>query len=266
MKTILYIVSLAIVISAMVLTKGCKKPEVDPIIPTPSGQLQINFDFYAEEAPLIYDSLMYVNEAGNHYLVYEVQYFITRLTIYKNGVAKVLNSWENEHYIDTEIPKTLEWLVVDKIDVGSYDSISFILGFNDSDNASFMFINPPESQMDWPEYDGGGYHYMKLNGKWKSPEGYLRGSAFHLGRGQVYDANHVPISFIDNSFRVSLQGSNFEITNSTITSLTLRMHIEEWFKNPEAYNFNDFGGDIMENQEAMAKACRNGWNVFSIVK
>jgi len=43
------------------------------------------------------------------------------------------------------------------------------------------------------------------------------------------------------------------------------MHVDEWFNNPDIYDHNQYGGDIMENQEAMSKACGNGWNVFEFV-
>ena len=33
-----------------------------------------------------------------------------------------------------------------------------------------MFVNPPEVNMMWPDVLGGGYHYLMLNGKWKTPE------------------------------------------------------------------------------------------------
>ena len=40
-------------------------------------------------------------------------------------------------------------------------------------------------------------------------------------------------------------------------------NIENWFKNPNTYDHNQWGGDIMQNQPAMKIAAENGWNVFT---
>ncbi len=255
---------LAIIIGTISMSSSCDKPTPEPEITT--GKLNVEFDFYWDNDPVEYDTLIYTNEAGNEYLIYEIQFFITRLTIYKEGTATVLNGWQNEHYFDTEIPSTLSWPIVDEIEAHNYDSISFTFGFKDSDNESFMFANPPENIMIWPEYNGGGYHYMKINGKWLDPNNYLRGSAFHIGKGQIYDTNGDITGYIDNSFSITLPNSSFSISATNTTNVKFRMHVEEWFKNPNAYDHNTYGGDIMENQEAMNKGCENAWNVFEFVK
>lgn len=252
----------------LVVSSCCKDPEPDPDpgISGNVGKIHFDFDFMVDGMPLKIDTMMYINAAGNSYLVYDVQYFISRVTIYQAGIAKVLNGWENEHYIDTDIPNTMGWDVYDGIVPGEYDSINFVFGFNDADNQSYMFVNPPENAMVWPEYNGGGYHYMKLDGKWKATTGFNRGYSFHLGRGQVYDSNNNPISYIDNSFMVSLNNSDFTITKGNYTKMTIRMHVDQWFTNPEDYDHNVWGGDIMQNQDAMSMGAENGWNVFELIK
>jgi len=252
--------------SLMMLSASCGKDDPKPDPQPNTGKIHLDFDFMVDGTPLEYDALKYVNAAGNKYLVYEIRYFISKLTIYKDGAAKELKAWSKEHYVQSDIPSTLSWDVVDDIAAGSYDSLSFVLGFRDADNQSFMFVNKPEVDMVWPEYLGGGYHYMMINGKWEVAIDTLRGFAFHLGRGQVRDANGVPVSFIDNSFKVTLPSSSFTITKGNYTSMTVRMNVEEWFKNPTDYDHNTWGGDIMENQPAMLTAKNNGWNVFELIK
>jgi hypothetical protein len=260
------LIQLTIILGAFIMfSTSCKEdPPVEPESTT--GKIHFDFDFTVDENPVQFDTLMYTNAAGNQYLIYEIQYFISNVTIYQGSKAKVLKGWEKEHYVDSEIPSTLSWDVYDEIEQGNYDSLSFTFGFIDADNQSFMFVNPPESNMVWPEYLGGGYHYMKINGKWKIATDTVRGFAFHVGRGQVYDANNNPISFIDNSYRVTLPSSSFSITKGKYTSMTIRMNVEEWFKDPIIYDHNTWGGDIMQNQAAMEIAVKNGWNVFELVK
>lgn len=243
---------------------GCCKDDGKIDNPAPSGKMIINFEHYLDNMPVVGDTFAYTNAAGNVYCFYLVRYFISDVNLYKNGEARKIKDWIDYHYTDTDYPNTLTWEVYDKITPGDYDSISFHFGFADADNQSFMFNNSPERNMVWPEELGGGYHYLQMEGKWIDPNGIKIGYAFHMGRGQTYNANNEPIApFFDNSFRVSLPNSAFTIEDGKTTTITFRMNIEEWFIDPHIYNHNQWGGDIMQQQDAMQMAKENGWNVFS---
>jgi hypothetical protein len=167
--------------------------------------------------------------------------------------------------VDSDIPSTRTWEVYDNIPPGDYKSSSFTFGITSEKNHSYMFSDPPERDMFWPDYLGGGYHYMKLNGKWLNPQGQLSPFDFHLGIGQVYASYPDSITaFIDNSFEVELPGSNFQVNENTKKEFYLLMNIDEWFTDPLNFDFNYYGGSIMQNQEAMHAGCQNGWNVFSL--
>ncbi len=42
------------------------------------------------------------------------------------------------------------------------------------------------------------------------------------------------------------------------------MNIDSWFKTPHTWDFNNTGGMMMQNQDALKSACENGFDVFSI--
>jgi len=175
----------------------------------------------------------------------------------------------------TDIPSSFTWKPEDSVDVGDYESISFVFGFRGEKNIPFMFVNPPESQMFWPYSlggDSGGYHYMKLNGFWKDTVQFRRAFNFHLGVGQYQDENgNRPTDddgkyfFVQNWFTLTIP-ANFKIEDSITTEITLRMNIEKWFITPYVYNHNVWGPDIMENQKAMNMVKENGFDVFTISK
>ena len=256
---------LVLLVGIISLVSSCGKDPV-PDSPSTKGKLQLNFDFYNGGVPMEWGTKEYTNAAGNEYSAIYVKFFISRLTIYRGSEAIVLNKYHNSHYVGTDVASPLTWTVADDIEKGSYDSLSFTFGFNDDDNQSYMFVNPPESYMTWPDELGGGYHAMQLDGKWKLLNGQYSAFNFHLGRGQIYDTNGVITGFIDNSFVVSIPSSDFSISAENTTSLTLRMDIAKWFESPYVYDHNTFGGSIMENQDAMEKVVLNGWDVFSIIK
>lgn len=267
MKTITKI-GWIIPLSLLFLMSTCNPPE--PVPEEDSGNITIGFSHQIDGVDIIYDSLMYVNEAGNEYMVNEIQYFISDVKLYHhNGTVIIIDDWDDIYYVDTDIHSTMEWQVFDDLPIGTYDSISFTFGINQVKNQSFMFVNPPERDMFWPDILGGGYHYMKLNGKWKEkPSNQITPIDFHLGIGQIYASNVVVVDsitgFVQNYFNVSLASSSFSLAKDETKHIDLVMNIEEWFKNPNTLDFDTLGGYIMQSQEYMNQAKENGHNVFSI--
>lgn len=246
---------------------SCTEKNTDEPIDDNTGKIIINFQHQLNGSLLKVDTLMYVNSAGNSYLVNEIQYFISDVNLYhSDGSVKMIEDWEDSHYVDTDLPYSQKWEVYDKIPIGGFDSISFTFGFKPEKNISFMFVNPPESNMFWPEFLGGGYHYMKLNGKWVTNQQSQQTTPFdfHLGIGQVYNQQDSIIGFIHNNFDVSLPNSSFKIKKGETTEISLIMNVEKWFEDPYVYDHDEWGGYIMQNQEAMQRVKENGWNVFSM--
>jgi hypothetical protein len=261
--TVFYRVEIFSIILLLFLIIGCKEDEVS------DGKIVIHFNHVVDGDPLEVDTLKYVNAAGNPYLINEIQYFISDVTLYKeDGTSFLIQNPEDIHYVDTDIADTQIWEVYDNITPGHYDSIAFRFGISEEKNISNMFVNPPENYMFWPEYLGGGYHYMKMNGKWLEEGQTVQTTPFncHLGIGQIYYSfPDSIIGFIHNDFRVSLPGSSFEITDGGKKQIYITMNIENWFKEPHIYDFNVWGSYTMQNQEAMQTLKENGYNVFSVL-
>ncbi len=256
---------LLIIFSAFAtLTVSCNKTPEQPV--TKTGKLGFTFKHRVDGQPLQFDTMLYVNAAGNHYLVNEIQYFISDVALYKsNGDSVLLDKSEDIHYVDTDIDSTWTYALKDDIQPGTYDSISFTFGISEQKNQSLMFVNPPESLMFWPEHLGGGYHYMKFNGKWLDTLNHISPFNFHLGIGQIYYSFPDSISrFVQNYFRIRLPNSGFEIKADESKTFIIVMNVENWFQNPNVFDFNYWGGDIMQKQNALKAACENGWDVFTL--
>jgi hypothetical protein len=262
MKRSIFILILTIVTLAY---SGCKEEETCGC-ESETGKVSFVFKHQVEGEQILFDTTIYINEAGNHYQVNEIQYFISDVTLHSiDGTTKVINEWKDIYYIDTDIEETWTWDVFDDIPKAVYESISFTFGISEDKNHSLMFTDPPESFMFWPEYLGGGYHYMKLNGKWNAIDEQVKPFNFHLGIGQTYDNEGEITGFIHNDFRVDV-ASVFSIETGETTSIEIIMNVEEWFKDPNTYDHDDWGGDIMQKQDAMKLGCENGHNVFSLGK
>jgi hypothetical protein len=256
--------------SLLVFLAGCKKDPPEPEPTEDTGKITFEFKHFVDGTSLIKDSMMYINEAGNHYEVNQLMYFISDVTLHKSdGTTKLIDGWKDINYVDIEIPSTLEWPVYDDIAVGDYDKITFTFGISQAKNISMMFVNPPEVNMMWPSILGGGYHYMMLNGKWKDTADVVQNFAFHMGIGQLYHSNAIDntdsiYAFVQNYFEVNLPNSSFTIEKNNTRHIELIMNIDSWFKTPHTYDHNYWGGAIMQNQPAMQMAKENGYDVFSV--
>lgn len=258
-----YIILLFLITFSFIV--GCKKNnETDE--KEEFASITLKFAHYNGGKLLEFDTMIYENDAGNQYLVNEIQYFISDVVLHKSdGEDILIDEWKDIHYIDTDILSTQTWKIPDKLAAGNYNSISFTFGISEAKNHSLMFLNPPERDMFWPEYLAGGYHYMKLNGKWLSDENTINPFDFHLGVGQIYHSYPDSITgFIQNYFQVNLPSSSFDLIENQTKEIEISMNIENWFRNPNIYDHNVYGGDIMQNQEAMNLACENGHNVFAV--
>jgi len=252
------------------LASACKRGS-GPVPETPSGTIQFSIEHRVDGALLELNDLVYTNAAGNEYLVSDLMYFISDITLYRNnGTHIVIGAQKDIFYIDERIPTTKTIQFADKIPAGTYDSITFIFGISEVKNKSFIFVNPPEVLMGWPEVLGGGYHYMMMNGKWKDTNEDIQPFNFHLGIGQLYKGNTYNVdsiyAFVHNCFTVHLPGSSFKLADKELLGFRLTMNIGKWFETPHVYDFNYWGGAIMQNQAALQVAKENGWDVFSIVK
>ncbi len=258
---------ISFLIFSVLVVSSCKKSESEQNTDN-TGKITIQFVHKIDGNDIIFDTLNYVNAAGNPYLITEIQYFISNVVLYKDDGSDVkIKDWKDINYVDTNIPSTWKWEVYDNIPAGTYDSIAFIFGIPQDENISYMFVNPPERDMFWPEFLGGGYHYMKLNGKWLANGQTTETTPFdfHLGIGQIYYSYPDSItSFVQNYFRVSLPGSGFTLTKGENKMIRLTMNVEKWFEEPNVFDFDVWGGYIMQNQEAMQVAKENGFNVFTI--
>ena len=101
--------------------------------------------------------------------------------------------------------------------------------------------------MAWPDVMGGGYHFLKLEGHYKK-DSLLAGYAMHIGQ---------------NGFRVSVGlHCNLILPQNGDADFNMTMNVNEWFKNPNIYNFNTDGVFTMGDTILMKKLLQNGADVF----
>lgn len=232
------------------------------------ANLSVQIGYSINGKPLITDTLCYVNEAGNEFMITEIQWFVSNMELqneqgeWEELTQRATNDVRTAKvfYFDTNIPESQK-IETKPIPVGRYKTLRFTFGLDEETNISGLFANPPEANMFWPEPLGGGYHYMKLNGKYLDENGALAPLNIHLGIGQ--NENHT--EFFQNYFTVELP-IDLTIKENVENQVYLTMVVDNWFRNPNLYDFNVFGSAIMQNQAAQQALKENGKNVFSVMQ
>ncbi|MDR2979070.1 MAG: hypothetical protein LBV02_01305 [Bacteroidales bacterium] len=226
-----------------------------------TGNVMVKFSFSVDGETLEQNQMIYTNAAGNPYEVDEVKYFISDVVFYPSGGRRTIID-KKTYYVDAGIASTLTWTIPDPMPIGQYDSIRFIFGLSADRNVSNAFVNQPEVNMAWPETLGGGYHYLQINGKWNGSES-ITPFNFHTGISKVTSSDSIS-RFTHNHFYVTLPAKILTVEEKKTSTITLDMNINNWFTTPIDFDFNYWGGAIMENPNAQTVAKQNGADVFSI--
>ena len=201
--------------------------------------------------PLERNKLKYTNKAGEKYSVINLKYYLSRFS-FRQGESMV--TFDTIIYIDAFDQSTLQARFEFPVNFEP-ESLTFTFGIPEEKNVDNAL---PASQehlsMIWPPTLGGGYHYMKLEGRYELTAGGLSNHNTHTGRLKMEDYSDSHLFFVDRPL------ANI----SSREKLNLVMDINQWYENPQTYSFNYFGKAIMTNPEAQNALRSNGKTVFSL--
>lgn len=208
--------------------------------------LSLNFTHTVDGDPLEIDQMIYTNAAGQNYNVQTLRYLISDITLHTvNGNSFLL---DEVHFITISDSSTFN-LEIQDLNSAHYSSISFTMGLDSIKNITDLYLN--ESffpSFAWPEFMGGGYHYMQLEGDFTTA---LQGYATHTG-----GTDGIDFSFNKN-FPVAI---NIENANTTVI---INMEINNWYDNPNTITLTSDG--IMEDSNKQMQLKQNGMtDVFSV--
>lgn len=230
------------------LTPSCDKDaSYQGPAPVPSTELTFKISYHIDGKGLIRDSILYFNDAGNNYSVYNVLYYLSKIRITRTDGQVV--HLKDIHYVDCFDPETNKFTFKD-LPEGTYTDIRFNIGIDSSQNDHTVLPTTIENiNMEWPDLMGGGYHFLRLEGYFVE-SGTNFGYAMHIGTNDCL----IPVKLTNT----------FTVTAGTKTNITLKMNINEWFRNPNNFDFNIDGNYIMGDLPAMMKITKNGRDVFTL--
>ena len=230
----------------MLLFISCKKEKKEEPAPiAPVQGIDLSISYKVDNDIFMTDSFMYKTQAGYQYSITKLVYYLSQISLIKTDSSTVL--LKDYQYVDAVLSETNQ-MILKNIPPGNYIGMKFNIGIDSLHNKSDTLpANVENINMQWPQFMGGGYHFIKMEGYFKDTTGTY-GYAMHLGT----DSCLVPIKLY----------KNFTVAGTGKTSLKIIMNINEWFCNPYRYDFNTDGNYIM-GKPVMKKIAANGVDVFS---
>lgn len=216
------------------------------------GTVALVLDATIGAEALTFDAMGYANAAGNTYEVTHLEYILTDVVLERSAGESV--GLTSAHYANPRMAGTDRVEPVD-IPAGTYTGITFTYGVAGAQN---VFGTLPRTAafdgMLWPATMGGGterYHNMRFEGRYQASNG-LRGFLIHTGPTGGNDhsiTRTLPLN-------LTVDGDAWEVV--------LTLDLNEWFEDPEVYDFDEVEGGIMGNLPVQQRLRANGATVFSV--
>ena len=207
-----------------------------------------------------FDLLNYTNANGEVVSITKLQYSISDVRFYlASGDSILING---HHLIDLDDASSLSYTLPNTLIKDSYTVIAFNFGFSEADNISGAYVDLNAANWAWPDMLGGGYHEMKLEGRYIDLATDTISYQFHMG-SKARQILGIDTTYHANYFLVNLAGSSFTL-DSDAAEIEIKMDISEWFTNPNTWDLNTMFTMLMPNYSAQVIMRQNGSSTFSL--
>lgn len=224
---VVFILSLCLVFNACKKdTKISQELEVSPM--QTYGSLKIEFENVVDTARLQFTK-NYVNQNGDTFQVTKFNYFISNIIITKEDNSSFVEA-ESYHLIDHSDP-TSSIVTLTNVPVGSYKSISFMLGVDSARNVSGAQSGALSqgTGMFWTWSTG--YIMLKLEGTSPKSPDLGKNIYFHVGGFEG-------INKAQRNFTFNFASTTANVSASSTPEIRLLTDVSEIFKNPSTVDFS----------------------------
>ncbi|MEX1003022.1 MAG: MbnP family protein [Crocinitomicaceae bacterium] len=205
-----------------------------------------------------FDQLKYTNADGNILSITKLQYLISDVRFYRaNGDSLTINGY---HLIDLQDTNSFNYVLSQAVATNPFIGIGFNYGFDEEDNISGQYADLNAESWSSPEMLGGGYHQMKLEGRYIAGSGDTVSYQYH-NLSRIRQINGTDTTFHPNYVHIDLPHS-FSFSDNT--TIELKMNINEWFQNPNIWDLDSMYTMLMPNYDAQVMMTENAYSVFSV--
>jgi hypothetical protein len=236
----------------LIIEAGCRKAP-DPIDTTTAttGSMKITIQNMAGSAELVLNNQWYKNENGDSIKFKTFNYFISNIKLVRtDGVVFVQP--ESYFLIKENVPSSKSFIITN-IPIGTYTSISFLIGVDSARNVSGAQTGALDqgSGMFWDWNTG--YVMAKIEGISPQSTEVNNNVIYHLGG----------FSGKNNVLRtIHLNTPDIKTTTTQVVNLHIKADALEWFKTPNLIKIQDLA--IIALDEHSKKIADNYADMFSI--
>lgn len=233
--------------------------------PPPSNQSSIIIEFDhrfngTSVTSADFNQIKYTNAFGNQLSISKLRYLISNVKFHRGHPNHDVISTTGFQLVDLSIPSTTLFEVPEKLPFGEYEGISFTVGFLPAANISNFYPTLNVANWNWPEMLGGGYHNMQLEGQFINSSSATVTYALHYGTAREITVTNDTI-FHPNFGTADLSTTAFMLT-APEAEVHLHVNLDEWFKNPNTWDLNQFSNNLMPNFQAQTMLQQNAATVF----
>lgn len=229
MRTIIKITTILLLIISVSCKKDKKTPDPLPE-PTPSatvGALNIEFEHLVDTTPLVLNQ-NYLNPKLDTFKVTKLKYYISNIVITKNDNSTFV---EPESYHLVDISNTISTIVnLTNVPVGSYKSISFMLGVDSARSASGAQTGDLAQSTGMYWMWSSGYIMFMFEGMAPKSGSPTKSFAYHIG-------GYGGANKTQRNFNFSFGSPTADVSGTTTPHIHLSVNINEFFKSPTLIDF-----------------------------
>jgi len=205
-----------------------------------------------------FNEIKFTNANGEQLSIERLRYVISEITLtHESGVVTTINE---HNLVDVTNAENLSFVTSAGVLPGKYSSVVFRFGLSNDYNIEAAYQDLNTANFSVPEAQGGGYHFIQLDGKYLDSNNAEAPFNYHMIKAfDNSDPNNVVIQ--DTSFQVNLGA----MTVGSNTQLNIQMDLYEWFSNPNQWDLNQLNTNLMTNFDAQILMNQNGRSVFSLV-
>lgn len=209
------------------------------------------------------NDIKFTNAYGTKLSLTKLQYHISDFRLYLEDGDSIM--FDDYYFVDITDDATLTQEVTDFSEMiegtsynGRISGVGFNYGFDEEDNVSGAYADLNAASWAWPDMIGGGYHQLKMEGRYINTDGDTISYQYHNGSATVNGSGESEVNY---RF-VKLSGSSFDLSGPT--TIEINMNLENWYQNPNLWNLNDYYTMLMPNYTAQIMMTENSVDVFTV--
>ncbi len=245
------------------ILSACRGDEIE----TPNSgknfhQINISFRPQYNGDIIAMNDLRFTNAAGNEHSISRLRFAISRLSLERANYGEYTDNGFHLVWIEPDADRpfpnneSLRYTLPNNLKETTLYDLSFNFGFQEDDNVVGRFPGLSAIDWDWPQRLGGGYHYLQMDGKYKTDNDSLK--PYDLYMGKARDTTGANTRYENNHFRVNFDLDSVKLNRDI--NIEVIVNLEQLFKEPDTLDLDQLPKKMRGHFPTQEKLEANGRN------